>query len=368
SPVVYSSISDGKIIGIDENSVELLSSISSIVLVEADGARGMSFKHPRAHEPVVPECSKKVVIVIGLDAFNSKIEDVCFHHEQISGYFKDGILDMSSLRKVLYSEDGYLKCKKEKRKFFLAVNKSDITREQTDAYLQCKMLYHPSIDKILLTSTKENKAKIVNNMEDSICGIVLAAGMSKRFGENKLIAKINSKPILQHVINACEKSKLDRIYIVVGHEAEKVISQMKVSRAEFVKNEDYELGMSTSLICGLRKAEGLDAGLGASLDAVMFILGDQPFITSEIIDSLIEKYRKSCAQICVPYCKGIRRNPVIFSKPMFNKLFMLKGDKGARDVVEMNRELTCIAEFDSDINFMDIDTSSELRKINYGGM
>jgi len=354
-PVVYSSILNDKIVGIEEKCVEELSKIASIVLVEADGARGMSFKHPRAYEPVVPECSNKMAIVIGLDAFNSRIEKVCFHPEQISKYFEDGILKLGSLRTLLYSDDGYLKCRRENRKIFLLVNKSDVAEEQPHAYLQCKMLYHPQIDKIFLTSAKNNSAKVVNNMADSIGGIILAAGMSKRFGKNKLIAKVNSKMVLQHVIDACEKSKLDRIYIVVGHEAEKILSEMRTERCEFVKNEDYQMGMSTSLICGLRKAE--------RLDAVMFILGDQPFVTHEVIDTLIEKYKQSCAQICVPYCKGIRRNPVIFSKPMFDKLYMVKGDKGARDVIDMNKELTYVTEFESEINFADVDTLDDVNEL-----
>ncbi len=355
-PMVYSSFDADKVVGVDESMVGRLSGLADCVLVEADGGRGKSFKLPRAHEPVVPHCSNKVAIVVGFDAFEAKVEDACFHSELVKQYFDEGIMDVGSIGRALYSESGYLKCASAGRELYLLVNKCDLARERAHAVSQCRMLYHPAIKKVVLASANEQYAIKVDNSRDIVVGIILAGGLSKRFGGNKLLAEINSKPVLQHVIDAAESSNLDKVILVVGNDAERVLGRLKLGRTIVVKNADYGLGMSTSLICGLRASP--DA------DAAMFILGDQPCFTTNAIDEMLARYKASSAQICAPFSNGKRRNPVIIGKPLFGNLFKLKGDKGARDIVDSNPGMTCKVEFENEDMFVDIDTNEDISRIN----
>ncbi len=75
------SVEQGKLTGIDPGDVEALRREYDLVLVEADGAKGLPLKYPAAHEPVIPPCSGLTVVVAGLDALGLTIAQAVFRQE-----------------------------------------------------------------------------------------------------------------------------------------------------------------------------------------------------------------------------------------------------------------------------------------------
>lgn len=154
----------------------------------------------------------------------------------------------------------------------------------------------------------------------NIRGIILAAGKSSRMGYNKLRLKIGEVTILDRVIENAKASKLDETIIITG----KYDINTDIIK---IHNEEYEMGMSTSIKKGIEGFKG---------DAVMILLGDMPFVSSEIINKLYESFEISNKNIVIPMYKGVRGNPVVIGEKYFMNLLSNMGDKGAREIIKNN--------------------------------
>ena len=159
-----------------------------------------------------------------------------------------------------------------------------------------------------------------------IAGIILAAGRSSRLGRPKQLLPLHGEPLIRHTIGRVLASSLDQVILVVGHEAEQVRDVVADLPVETVHNPDAAAGQSTSVRAGL-------AALPPDVEAVVFILGDQPGIDPAVIDALIAAWRTSGAPVAAPRYEDRMGNPVLFDRRVFPELAALAGDTGARPVV-----------------------------------
>ncbi len=133
--------------------------------------------------------------------------------------------------------------------------------------------------------------------ERRIAGIILAAGGSSRMkdGQQKLLLPLGDRPVLAHVIAAALDSRLRPLVVVLGKRAEEMrrtineyLSGEQLARIHFMENNDYTNGMSTSLRAGVRYLmDKAKEGNQGAITGAMILLGDQPFMTTDIIDTLI---------------------------------------------------------------------------------
>lgn len=158
-----------------------------------------------------------------------------------------------------------------------------------------------------------------------ISAIVLAAGQATRFGRCKQLMDLRGKPLLEHVLDSVNASRIDDVVVILGAHAGEIREQVSFGRARVLINPDYPLGMSTSIRAGLR-------ALPAASDAAMIVLGDQPFILSRILDLLMDEYRRTGGNIVVPTFKGTRGNPVIVDRKLFAEMMTISGDIGFRAI------------------------------------
>ena len=121
-----------------------------------------------------------------------------------------------------------------------------------------------------------------------ISAILLAAGQSKRLrSENKLIKKFKNKSLINHSLLVLQKSKVDKIVIVLGYQNKEVRKVIKKNKKNiFVLNKKFELGMTSSINTGLRKISKKDKGF-------IIVQSDMPFIKTsdinKIYNSIIKK-------------------------------------------------------------------------------
>ena len=192
-------------------------------------------------------------------------------------------------------------------------------------------------------------------------GIILAAGMSERFKDGpKQLLKLKEGYMIEYVIRASLDSKLNRIFLVLGHHHNKILKALagnikyfKHDRLEIIINRQYRQGMSSSVRAGL-------ASIGNKFGSVMFLLEDQPMVDSILIDLMLKRFYKSDKNICVPVYKEERGNPTIFSREHFNLLQRVKGDSGGRDIIMANPDDILKIETDSPACVYDIDTMDDL--------
>ncbi len=122
----------------------------------------------------------------------------------------------------------------------------------------------------------------------------------------------------------------------------------------FVSNPDWQQGQSTSVKQGLLAA-------GQSTGSAIFLLGDQPNITSELISALIERHHCTQTPILAPSINGKRSNPVLFDQVTFPDLLQIQGDIGGRAIFS-KYQMETIEWNDPDI-FLDIDTPDDFGRL-----
>jgi molybdenum cofactor cytidylyltransferase len=189
-------------------------------------------------------------------------------------------------------------------------------------------------------------------------GIILAAGMSTRLGRPKQLVRFGDRYLIDWVLQASLSSKLARVILVMGYKYATIMKalgkRLQNPRLEIVINQKYREGMGSSLRLGLERAR-------ADFPSVMFLLGDQPIVDSPTIDWLLEKFWESEKDICVPVHKGVRGNPTLFSKAVYDKLLTIKGDMGAREIIQVNSKRVLFVELANPNLFLDIDTLEDVQ-------
>lgn len=189
----------------------------------------------------------------------------------------------------------------------------------------------------------------------SVAGLVLAAGRSTRMGqENKLLAEIDSRPMVAHAVDAMLASRADPVIVVTGHEADRIRQALKDRNVNFVHNPAYAEGLSTSLAAGLDRLPETTSG-------VLVGLGDMPRIRPADIDRLIAAFHPEEGRaICVPTVGGKRGNPVLFAREFLPEMRAVEGDVGARHLIGAHNDRVCEVEMEDDATLIDVDTKEAL--------
>ncbi|HLN84864.1 MAG TPA: nucleotidyltransferase family protein [Candidatus Limnocylindrales bacterium] len=190
-----------------------------------------------------------------------------------------------------------------------------------------------------------------------ISAVILAAGRAERMGEQKLFLPLGGKPALQWVLESALASDLDEI-ICVTRDFGPVRRQITVTdeRLFWLLNHAADRGQSTSVTAGLWAAN-------QASDGVMFLVGDQPLISKELINCLIEKFDDSSALIVAPKFNGEARNPVLFRRDLFPELLKLTGDRGGRALLEKYRKKTALLDWQDELPFLDIDRPEDYERL-----
>ncbi len=185
-----------------------------------------------------------------------------------------------------------------------------------------------------------------------LSAILLAAGESKRMGQLKQGLPLGNSTILEQSIDNLVHSKIDELIVVLGYRAQELREKVAGRLVKTVINPDYEQGMSTSMIAGLHLVDD-------RAQAVMFVLADQPFIDSKIVDKLIDEFSRTSKGIVIPTYRGWRGHPVIFAIRYKEELLRLKGDVGGRQMVKEHPDDVLEIPVDSEGINVDIDTVSD---------
>jgi molybdenum cofactor cytidylyltransferase len=152
-------------------------------------------------------------------------------------------------------------------------------------------------------------------------------------GLNKLLVPVRGEPALSRICGVALRSELSPVIVVLGHERAKVRESLEdlrkehATRLRFVVNVDYLEGRTSSIRAAVR-------ALPAECDAVMFLRGDQPWVSETLIGDLVRVFREKKAALAFPVCEGRKGSPTIFAGRHFGRLLDLRGDRGTLDLAE----------------------------------
>ena len=188
-----------------------------------------------------------------------------------------------------------------------------------------------------------------------IYAIVLAAGCSSRMGIQKLLLPFGEKKIISHIVDQVLSSKVEKVYVVIGHKAEQVAGELSGKPVTIVNNPEYESGMLSSVRAGLRH-------MSQKCTAVLVALGDQPSITTELIDRMIQSFFSSEKKIIVPLHKGKHGHPILFSKTYRDEILANYDDVGLRGILQTHNEDVFEMNVSSPAVLSDIDNPDDYQR------
>jgi molybdenum cofactor cytidylyltransferase len=189
-----------------------------------------------------------------------------------------------------------------------------------------------------------------------ICGIILAAGEGKRMGKVKLTLPLGDKKLIEWVLQAVKLAPLNKYFLVVRPEDKEIIKIGKTWGAEIVLNPNFRKGMSTSIKAALLKINTQE------VEGFFLILGDQPLITSKIIDKLIKSFSPGKKEIVVPYYENRRGNPVLFDIYWKDGLMAVTGDVGGRVLIKAHPKKVKRVNISDETILFDIDQEKDYLK------
>ncbi|HYR71742.1 MAG TPA: nucleotidyltransferase family protein [Candidatus Acidoferrum sp.] len=188
-----------------------------------------------------------------------------------------------------------------------------------------------------------------------IAAVVLAAGLSRRMGQAKLLMPVGGRAIVRYVVESVLAGGVDLVWVVTGPDVEPIEAALAGLEAQIAVNPAPEEGQASSLRAGI-------AALPASVDAVLIALGDQPSLAPSIIPALLAARRTSPKLIVAPRYRDGQGNPVLFKREIFPELLRLTGDQGARPIIQ--KEPARVEWVDLDLPMPpDVDTLDDYEKI-----
>jgi molybdenum cofactor cytidylyltransferase len=189
--------------------------------------------------------------------------------------------------------------------------------------------------------------------------MILAAGNSSRMGRTKQLLPLGHSTVLSQTIENVCAADLDEILLILGASAPVILQQLpsKLLRAvKVIVNSKYEQGIATSLQAGL-------AALNSASRSVLVVLGDQPFVRSDTLLQIVQKYRATGARIAVPTYRGQRGNPVLLDRAVFPVAMKLHGDVGFRALFSSYVGEIVNVEVDDPAILVDIDSPADYERL-----
>ena len=187
--------------------------------------------------------------------------------------------------------------------------------------------------------------------------VILAAGKSTRMGRPKATLPIGTGPdtFLTRIIRTFQDADVDDVVVVLGHEADAVRESVARSglTARVVMNADYERGQLSSLVAGLCAIDR------PGVDAMLLTLVDAPFVSSETVRAVVQRYRAVRAPIVRPVRGASHGHPVLIDRSLFDALRAADPASGAKQVVRAHVSAAGDVAIDDEGAFLDIDTPEE---------
>ncbi|MFQ6057848.1 MAG: molybdenum cofactor cytidylyltransferase [Anaerolineae bacterium] len=358
----------GKLRGLPPDLVARVAALPGVdaVIVEGDGARGRSLKVPAPHEPVVPRATTILVPLAAADALGQPLSQETVHRpERVAALARIAPGDEITpqvVAAVLAHPQGGLKGappgarvvpllnKVEGGEALAPWNKDNSTGLAGAREAARLLLDTPAIERVLLAAVAGDDP--VQEVWGRVAAVVLAAGASQRFGQPKQLLPWGEKTMLEHVVDVLLASPVHEVIVVLGAQAEAVGAALGERPVRIVVNERWDGGLSTSVRAGLGE-------VGPNAMAALFVLADQPGLTPDLVERLVERHRRTLGPIVAPVYKGRRGNPVLFDRALFPELAALQGDVGGRALIEKYPQRVERVEVESEAILLDVDTPED---------
>lgn len=195
------------------------------------------------------------------------------------------------------------------------------------------------------------------NEKDNVGIVILAAGSSSRLGSPKQLLTYKDTTLLRHTIREAVAVNNASVLVVTGANNELIEKDILKVDVKASFNPDWESGMASSIVCGLKKM----IDVFPETDACIFAVCDQPYITTSIFNELIKTYHQNAKGIIASSYEATLGTPALFQKKYFKELLELTGREGAKKVINRSLEDTIAVPFEK--GSIDIDTLEDYSQL-----
>ena len=194
-----------------------------------------------------------------------------------------------------------------------------------------------------------------------VAAVVLAAGSSTRMGRNKLLLDLGGETVVRRAVRAAVEAGVDKVVVVLGHEAEHVGAALDGLTCLTVINADHAEGVGTSLRLGVSKA-------AAEAGAIVVVLADMPFVTPAMIRTVVERYRATGAPLVVSRYGAVEAPPNLYDRALFTELVSTPGERCAKQVLRRHEhEAVFVAWPEEALRDIDVDEDYEWARAHLAG-
>jgi len=183
--------------------------------------------------------------------------------------------------------------------------------------------------------------------------IILAAGASTRMGTPKQLLLYQERSFVRHIAEVAIASVCQPIAVVLGANAKRIKPEITHLPVHVVENQQWAEGMSSSLRVGLKAL----LTVTQNLEAVAIALCDQPFVSSPMLDQIVEAYHFTGKAIIASEYAGTLGVPALFSHTLFSELLALKNTEGAKQIIRKHIQEVFSVPFPE--GAIDIDTPKD---------
>jgi molybdenum cofactor cytidylyltransferase len=332
------------------------------LLIEADGSRQKPLKAPAEHEPVIPEFVDTVIVVAGLSGLGKPLSDESVHRPDIfadlSGLKIKEPVTGEALANVLTHPSGGLKNIPTGSRRIVLLNQADRPDLQAEGQKLAQSILS-AYDEVIIAALNPGldqgptKGSIFA-VHEKTAGIILAAGGSTRFGSPKQLLDFHGKPFMRVIAETALAAGLEPVEIVTGAHAAEVEAAVRDLPVMVIRNPEWQAGQSSSIRAGI-------SGLPINIGAAVFLLADQPQVTTSVLRALVERHAQDIPAVLAPYVLDRRANPVLFDRVTFPDLLKLEGDQGGRAIFSKFKS-TYLDWLDERL-LMDVDTPDDYRRL-----
>ncbi len=360
---LYRSIQRGKVHGLSPAEItRLLDGVDSdVLLIEADCADNLPLKAPFSDEPQIPPETSLVIPLVSMSVLGQPLDsDHVYNADAIIeryGFSRGAPVKSAWVAQVLRDEVLGLRGVPDDVRVISFINQSipkgyGRGRARMIARL---VLRSPRVHGVVVGSVRA--AEPVYEVQRPVGAVVLAAGLSTRMGQPKVLLPWSGRrTIIEHIIDQLIKSRLDHITLVTGHHAKEVKQVVKPLAVNVVYNRAYKTGeMLSSLQAGLR-------ALPENIAAALVVLGDQPSIQPKVIYQLLNAYAEGKGDLIVPSFERRRGHPVLIGRRYWPELLSMPTTITLRDFFNTYNDRIAYVTVDNDSILRDVDTPHDYQQ------
>ena len=232
------------------------------------------------------------------------------------------------------------------------INEYDFARPQNVLLPSGGTLTPAERENLVAAGQNQSKGKA------GIAAVILAAGVGSRAGRNKLMAETKEgKPLFLKAVEAAIKSKANPVFVVTGNQAAAMEEFLEDIDVNVIYNPAYRAGVKTSLNLGLKSVP-------AFCDGALLLPADMPNVDAGFIDKMIASYNKGQEkQLCIASWKGVKHNPVIWSKALYGVADLVPENADLRPVFMEHEDYTTLVEAPSAETLWDVTYVSDIEKL-----